>query len=86
MKFRVVVAGWILGLGALASAGCSGDDPLIKWSCECGDACEATESDARSVTGETCSNSTFSRGRCETTGDVCACPNGDSKCEIKILR
>lgn len=89
MKLRVVVASWVLGLGALVSAGCSGDDTLIKWSCDCGgDACAATEGDALAVSQETSCNtgSSFGPNQCKTTGDICACPNGDSKCEIRLTR
>jgi hypothetical protein len=83
MKMRVVLVGVLLALGALASAGCSSSDDktLVKWSCSCGDACAASEEDAKSQgTGFSCDQNV-----CTTTGDICACPGGGSKCAILIL-
>jgi len=79
MKLRAVLAGAILSLGALISVGCSSDDnPLLKWNCNCGDACAENESDAKGLSSCAFPNV------CTPTGDICACPNGDKKCKITI--
>ena len=78
MKTRAVLAGVLLGFGAMVSVACGSDSKtLVKWSCSCRNACAATETDAESA-------STFcgSDNVCKTTGDICACPDGASKCEI----
>jgi len=81
MKMRAVLAGVLCVVGAMLSVACGSDDKtLVKWSCSCQDACAATEGDAKSLT-TFCDVSNI----CTTTGDICACPDGASKCEI-ILR
>ena len=78
MKMRAVLAGVLFGVSAMVSVACGSDDKtLVKWSCACQDACAATEGDAKSLTTY-CSETNV----CTTTGDICACPDGASKCEI----
>ena len=86
MKLRMVVAGALVWLGAMASVGCGSDDPgtLTKWSCRCVNVCAGSAADANQLSSGDCARfgQSSSNPDCTTTGDICSC-NGAKSCAIQ---
>ncbi len=83
MKARMVVTGWLLWMGGMASVGCGSDKgPLTQWSCRCVNVCAATASDANQLSATDCARfgQSASQTDCTTTGEICACPDGADQC------
>jgi hypothetical protein len=66
-------------VATIAALGCGSDDKpptLYKWSCNCSNACAATQAEA--FTAADCATHSY----CNPTGDTCVCPGGAHTCSL----